>query len=144
MNWYGEITVPSGITVDWGPVAPGTGFELTRQPVDGTITYISNGGYDAKVASSPTWSGTIGENVATLDGDGSCDNPKEFALKADETDVLPVGDSNLVTTGGVTISSRDITDETGDIISDNYLWLNLASTFAKDTYSGTITYSIST
>jgi hypothetical protein len=138
MAWYGEITVPAA-TVSWGTVNPGMNFAAgtpSEQPLGATITYISNGAYDEKVKSSATWS-----TVATLDVTGVCDDPNEFALKADDSGTFT--SAVLVDTTGAAIDeSGTQTPETGDNAANNTLWLKLASTFDKGTYSGTITYII--
>ena len=90
--------------------------------------------------SSDDWDGDAeGEGAAILDESGICDEAQEFALKADDTGTLPGG--GLVSIDGTTIDTGIITDESGNVESDNTLWLQLASTFDPDVYTGTITYS---
>lgn len=142
MDWYGEIDI-AATTVDWGTVNPGMDFgegDPSEKSV-GSIKYISNGAYDEKVKSSATWSGSP-SGTATLDADdGSCTNANEFALKADDDDTLNT--SVLVDTNGVTLDDTGtITEEAGDTVSTNTLWLKTAATFTKATYTGTITYII--
>jgi hypothetical protein len=138
MNWYGEIAV-AGTTVNWGTVSAGMAFaegDSSEENV-GNITYISNGSYNKKVSTTATWSTT-----ATLDATGACSSANQFALKADDSGTLPA-DSNLVTTGGVTIGTGTITGEAGSTDATNGLWLKLAAIFAGGTFTGTITYTIS-
>jgi len=135
--WYGEITV-TATSVDWGTVNPGMDFAEgdPSEELIGNINYISNGDYDEKVKSSTPWSTT-----ANLDATGVCTNANEFALKADDTGTL--SSAVLVDTTGVAIDTTGIlTEEAGDTVTTNSLWLKLASTFTKATYSGTITYTI--
>jgi len=140
MNWYGEISLPSPSSVNWGEVDPGTDFgDPTRQGAI-SITYIANGDYDQRVRSTATWTGTPSGN-ATLDATGNCANPDQFALKADDTDVL--GTAVLVNTSGVSIDNTGTqTSESGNTEASNYLWLKMAGTFSQATYNGTITYTI--
>ena len=137
--WYGEITVTAS-SVDWGTVNPGMAFAEggSSEELIGNINYISNGDYDEKVKSSTPWSTT-----ATLDATGACTNANEFALRADDTGTYAEGTCPLVDTTGVAIDTTGIlTEEAGDTVTTNSLWLKLASTFTKATYSGTITYTI--
>ena len=140
MNWYGEISLPSPSSVNWGEVDPGTDFgDSTKQGVI-SITYIANGNYDQKVRSTATWTGTP-SGTATLDATGNCANPDQFALKADDTPTL--GTAVLVNTSGVSIDNTGTqTSESGNTEANNYLWLKLAEVFSKAIYNGTITYTI--
>lgn len=144
MNWYGEISGLSSVTVDWGTIAPGIDFADAgaKQSVSATIEYICNGDYDEKVKSSATWSG--GTYTANLDSSGTTNNPvvdNEFAIKSDDTATL--GSAVLVDTTGIAIDNAGTqTTESGDSASANNLWIKLDSSFDKDTYSGTITYII--
>jgi hypothetical protein len=146
MNWYGEITVPGATTVNWGAVNPGMNFAediSSEQALGVTIKYISNGAFDEKVKSGATWTG-VPSGTATLDADGSCTVDSHFALKAADTGTLPTDSNGLVDAiNGVTIDDTGTqTLEAGHEVSTNTLWLKLASTFTKATYSGTITYII--
>lgn len=141
MNWYGEISGLTGVTVDWGTIAPGMDFgdAGAQQSVSATVTYVANGAYDEEVSSDATWSGTT--YSATLDPTGATANADEFALKADDTANL--SSAVLVDTSGVTIdASGTQTTESGDQVSTNTLWLRLSSSFNKDTYSGYIYFTI--
>lgn len=137
MNWYGEITVET-TGVDWGLVSAGMDFGEggSSEETVSNVKYISNGSFNKKVSTVSTWSTT-----ATLDEDGSCTSANEFALKADDTGTL--SSAFLVTTTGTTIGNGLQTDESGSTDAENGLWLKLASTFAGGTFSGTITYTIS-
>jgi hypothetical protein len=142
MNWYGEITVPTA-TVNWGTVNPGMAFgegAPSEKALGVTVKYISNGAYDEKVKSGTTWAGAP-SGTATLATDGTPEAAQEFALKADDTGTL--ASAVVVDATGVAIDeSGTQTAEAGDSAADNALWLKLASTFSKATYSGTITYII--
>ena len=141
MAWYGEITVPTA-TADWGTVNPGMDFAedgSSEEALGVAINYISNGAYDEKVKSSTVWTGA--SYNGTLATDGVTDVAQEFALKADDTGTL--ASAVVVDATGATIDeSGTLTAEAGDDAAANALWLKLASTFSKDTYSGTITYII--
>ena len=141
MNWYGEISGLTSVTVDWGTVAPGLPFNGpgSQQSIGATAVYIANGAYDQKVKSDATWLGNT--YTATLDPTGATASNNEFALKADDT--ATYASAVLVDTVGVTINDTGVqTTEIGDSVANNTLWLKLASSFDKDTYSGTITYII--
>lgn len=151
MAWYGEVDVPDSTTVSWSTVGAGLNFgedTASEQATGVTITYTSNGPYDEKVSTTATWSGV--SNTATLDSDTSgstidpqCSTAQYFALKADDTVTLPGTALGVVSTAGVIIDdSGTKTVETGNEEANNTLWLKLASTFATDTYTGTITYTI--
>ena len=139
MNWYGSIALGTTVNVDWGSVPAGMAFNntLAKESLGTTVTYICNGGFDKKAKSSATWGGI--SNTATLDPVGTCDSEQEFALKAYNTSE---GSAVLLGNSSVRVVSGSLTDEGGDSDDTNYLWLKLASSFATDTYSGTITYVI--
>jgi len=149
MDFYGEISVPGGITVSWAGLAPGTNFDddtASEQAVGDTISYIANGAYDKQVkthgAGGPadaTWHGAT--DNAILDATGVCDDSQEFALKASVDGTLT--NAQLVDTAGVVIEGTGgQTTEATDPVSTMTLWLKLNSSFAKDTYTGTITYIV--
>ena len=144
MAWYGEISGVSG-TVDWGTVNAGMAIgegAPSEKTLGVTVKYLANGPYDEKVKSDATWP-DVPDNTAdaTLDEDGLTLASNAFSLKADDTATL--GSEVFVTVAGVAIDeSGTQTAEAGHDAADNTLWLQLASTFIKDTYSGTITYII--
>jgi len=139
MTFYSEVSIPPA-TVDWGTVPAGLAFEDTasEEALGATVTYIANGDYTQNVASSATWT-NLTASPAILDDTGTCDDAQEFSLKADDTGTLPT--DGLVSIDGTTIDTGIITDESGNVESDNTLWLKLASSFETATYTGTITYS---
>jgi hypothetical protein len=143
MVWYGEISGVSG-TVDWGTVNPGMAIaegDPSEETLGVTVNYIANGAYDAKVSSSATWTSAGSAADATLDEDGADLAANAFSLKADVDDTLT--DADFVTAAGVTINAAVAqTTEAGNDVTTNTLWLQLASAFEKDVYSGTITYII--
>lgn len=67
----------------------------------------------------------------------------EFSVKADDTAIL--GSAVLVTarTTFVTIDNTGVqTDESGDTITTNTVWLKLGTPFSVAAYSGSIYYKI--
>jgi hypothetical protein len=138
MNWYGQITVPTSTAVNWGTLVGGTDFASTSKAVSATINFVANGDYAEHVRSTATWAG-ISSN-ATLDAGGTCGTAQQFALKADDTSTLTT--AVLLGTTGTPIDNGNRTGETGLNETGMNLWMKLASTFAVDTYQGTITYSI--
>jgi hypothetical protein len=144
MNWYGEISGLSGVSVDWGTITSGIDFgdAGAQQAVAATVNYLANGAYNEKVKSSGTWAGS--SYTANLDSGGTTNNPSvdnEFAIKANNTATL--SSAALVDTTGVVIdTSGTQTTESGDSATANNLWIKLDSTFDADTYDGTITYII--
>lgn len=147
MAWYGFINTNSG-TVTWGsgdPILPGVDFEGTGSAatVSQTINYISNGYYDQQIKSAAaTWSGAP-SGTATLDDDAACSVADHFGLKADDDDNY--ADAVLVkynATYNAIATDGEQTVEDGADEATNTIWIKLASTFAKATYTGTITYII--
>ncbi|MGB9553883.1 MAG: hypothetical protein ACPL7L_05865, partial [bacterium] len=136
--WYGEILTSA--QAEFGSVTPGTGFEDNVNEVNSiSVTYIANGDYDQKVKSSPSWNGH--GKVATFDASGNCNNPQEFSLKAFKEDTF--SKAVQVDTIGVSIDATGTrTEEDGNTVATNTLWLKVSSVFSSDTYSGTITYII--
>ena len=136
MLWYGEIDVTT-VSVGWGSVLAGMDFDNAAAKETVAVTYISNGDWDASVATAATWSTT-----ATLSAD---DTPAsmEFALKAWSSDVL--GSADLVTTTAsecIIDNTGTLTGESGSTNSANTLYLKLGTPFVDGTYSGTITFYI--
>ena len=143
MDWYGGITVTT-VTVDWGSVSPGMDFAEGDPSEEAgiSVTYIANGAYDEQVAASGSWTGAP-SGTATLNEAGT-PGANEFSLKADDTATL--GSAVLVTASPtyVTIDDTGIqTEEAGDPVTTNSLWLKLGTPFSGATYSGTIYYQIS-
>jgi len=139
MNWYGEMTLGSAVNVDWGSVPAGMDFDNTKakQALGTTITYISNGDYTELSKSSAAWTGS--GNTAALNENGTPES-NAFSLKVYNADTLL--SAQLLTADGTQFDTGDITDETGNSESDNYLWLKLGTPFSQDTYSGSITFII--
>lgn len=134
MNWYGEIKAITP-TVGFGSVTMGCIDVISTGAV--SVTYISNGAYDARVKSAASWGGssTVILNV------GGSPGPGEFSMKADDDPTL--AGAVQVTTTYTTFDSGTITGESGNTETANYLWLSLGSSGIPDeTYSGTIYYSI--
>ncbi|MBN2098023.1 MAG: hypothetical protein JW753_00345 [Dehalococcoidia bacterium] len=135
MLWYGEIDV-SGTPPNWGGVLPGMDFSDGSAVETVTANYISNGNYDAAVATTATWSTT-----AILSSDDTPD-ANEFALKAWSSDNLTAADLVTTTAGDCVIDNNGaLTTEAGDDAT-NYLYLKLGTPFVDGTYSGTITFHI--
>lgn len=133
MNWYGEVAVgPS--EVNWGTLAPGATYAETVQNIT-PVTYISNGAYDEKVKTlNMSWGGAT---MVTTDPTAA----NTFALKADDTATF--ANADFVSTTPILINNAGTqTGEAGVEVTANHLWLQLASTFTKGTYNGTIYYII--
>jgi len=141
MNWYGEIVL-SAATINWGVVPAGLVFgdnTASEESVGAVITIISNGAYDLKAKSGATWEGN--SYTAILDASGICDSSQEFAIAVDD-DAAYDTDSVLLDTSGVEIVSGILTGETGYSYIDTTLWLQLATVFNSDIYTGTITFIV--
>ncbi|OGO20481.1 MAG: hypothetical protein A2Z15_00260 [Chloroflexi bacterium RBG_16_50_11] len=135
--WYGEISTAD--TADFGAVLNGSGFaDNTNEISDVSVTYISNGNYDQQIKTE-NWTG--GSFTAIFDVTGTCNDAQEFSLLAYISDTF--GSAVQVNTTGISIDNTGtITDETGDTVATNSLWLKIALTFSIDTYNGNITYII--
>jgi hypothetical protein len=147
MNWYGEITVNSPALVDWGEVPLGlTSDNATHNPQHNiSVTYIANGDYYEDI-SSTDWTG--GAETVTLNTTGTepITAPGQFGLKASWHNLLS---DNVTVTANPAYAHVDsdelITNETGNIVTDNSLWLSLSTSgIAPVTYSGTVWYQIAT
>ncbi len=140
MNSYREISL-TPTTVDWGPLSAGALFgDATKKDV-GSIKYISNGSFSVTVTTTSPWARTGGGVGATLDEDGADMAPNSFSLKASSD--LTLGNAKFVKASATeAIVTGTNKGESGDSYTSNGLWIQLASTFAGGTYSGTITYSI--
>jgi hypothetical protein len=142
MNFYSEVSVLG--SVDWGEVDLGLKFEdapPNSQPVS-KVNYIANGDYNQEIKSSDTWTG-VTDNV-TLDNDGN--NPPAdgmFALKAKIDSTLTGAVVVKASTSSVLDNTPDITEEAGDDVFTNNLWLSLSETgIEPETYTGAIYYEI--
>ena len=136
MLWYGEINVTTG-SVGWGSVLAGMDFSVPAAEETVAVNYISNGNYDAAVATAATWS-----TSAILSAD---DTPAsmEFALKAWSSDNLTAAELVTTTAGDCVIDNTgDLTLEAGDTDNDNTVYLDLGTPFVDGVYSGTITFYI--
>jgi hypothetical protein len=136
MLWYGQIDVTTA-SVDWGSVLAGMDFDNAAAKETVAINYVSNGNYDAAVATEATWSST-----ATLDVDGT-PGSNSFSMKAWSSDNLTAADFVTTTAGDCVIDNTgDLTTESGDTNSSNTLYLKIGTPFVDGTYSGTITFYI--
>lgn len=136
MLWYGEIDVTTS-SVDWGTVYPNMDFSNGSAKETVSATYISNGNYDAAVATTATWSTTATLNTAGTPG------ANEFSLKAWSSDGLPSADLVTTTAGDCVIDNTgDLTTESGDANSSNTLYLKTGTPFVQGIYSGTISFYI--
>jgi hypothetical protein len=136
MLWYGQIDVTTA-SVDWGNVLAGMDFDSGDAKETVAVNYVSNGNYDAAVATEATWS-----TSATLDIDGTPAS-NSFSLKAWSSDNLTAADFVTTTAGDCVIDNTgDLTVEGGDTDNDNTVYLDLGTPFVDGVYSGTITFYI--
>ena len=139
MNWYGEVSINT-VDVVWDTVAPGIDFGDATKQTDISVTYISNGPYYEKIATSGNW--TSGSGNAALNISGAPGN-MEFSIKADNTDNLT--NAVLITAYPtyVTINNTGTqTGESGTSVTTNTLWLKLGAV-PIDSFSGVVYYMIS-
>lgn len=139
MNWYGSVTVNT-VNANFGTPTLGTGFaDNVNEVTDISVTYISNGDYDEQVSTATSWSGSGA--TATYDATGDCSSSNSFSLQAYYSDAF--GSAVQVGTTATTIDNTGIqTNEGGDTVAANTLWLKIASSFTQDNYSGNITFTI--
>ncbi len=144
MYFYGEVAVTG--TADWGDVDLGLVFEDAppNSQVVSNVNYIANGNYDENIKSGATWSDG-GTETVTLDETGG--NPPtadgEFALMADDTATFASAVIVKATAATAIDDTGTITDEGGDDVATNNLWLSLsAAGIAPATYTGAIFYEI--
>lgn len=138
MAYYSSVTINTA-GIHWGEVTPGMDFqEGAPSEIEGiSVTYICNGAYDEQIASTATWTGN--ESTATLTAYAL--NANEFALRADDTTNL--GGAVTVAEAYTAIDDTGtITEEAGDTVTTNSVWLKLNAAFADDTYAGAIYYQI--
>ncbi len=140
MNWYGDITVITD-SAGFGIEVPGTVFaDATVGSI--SMKYISNGNYDekVKVATDAFIGGTGTVTVDVTDFDAAAAN--EVAFMADDDAIL--GGAVGVTAAGATIDDADdITEETGDTVDTNSLWLQISSGYtATGVKTGSIYFVI--
>jgi len=129
-------------SVDWGSVSPGMDFAEgdPSEEVNISVTYLANGDYDEKVGASQNWTSASGN--ATLNTTAS-PGTNEFSLKADDTSTLA---SAVNVTASPTYAPIDDTgtqtDDDGEDVTTNSLWLKLGTSFNEATYNGTIYYQV--
>jgi hypothetical protein len=140
MLWYGEVSTSD--TANFGTVQNDSGFADNTNEIDNiAVNYIANGDYDQRVKSDASWWNAGHTLEAPYDATGACNNQNEFSLMAYDSDVF--GSAVQVDTVGVSIDATGTqTDEDGDDILTNTLWLRIALIFSNDTYSGNIVYII--
>jgi hypothetical protein len=141
MNWFGEVTV-SGV-VDWGTVQLGLAYDddPPNPQVVAHVIYIANGDYSQNIKSTD-WENAGATETVTLNESGTPGAEGEFALKANAGSDL--GDAQVVQKAIFTaIGSGSMTEEGGDDVTDNNLWLSLsAAGITAEQYSGDIYYQI--
>ena len=142
VEWYGEITVHTG-NVSWLDVMPGMDFGEDDASEQGgiSITYIANGAYDEQVASAGSWAGSSGSAALNAAGSPGAD---QFSLMADDSGILAQAQV-LQDVGSAYVTIDDSgtqTDDGGDTVDANTLWLKLGPSFSDGSYSGTIYYRV--
>jgi hypothetical protein len=104
-----------------------------------TVSYISNGNYDAAV-STTNW--TSGGNTATLNTVGT-PGANQFSLKAWSSDNLTAADLVATAAADCVIDNTGVqTGESGSTNSGNTLYLKVGTPFVDGVYSGAITFYI--
>lgn len=144
MNWYGEVSVPSNATVNWGGLSAGTTYSdaNAKQDLGGPVTYTANGDHAYTLKSSTSWT-AADLSEAVLDDDLSGDTD-HFALKAwpaDDYDSAVQLDpsGNFITLGAVDGATADY----GQAIESYHFWIALSSAMTTPrVYSGTLTFGI--
>jgi len=139
INWYGEI-VTNTANISWGKIAAGADSSDSANVTGISVTHIANGMYAKQVAASSSW--TSSSNTMTLNIAGA-PVANEFSLKANNS--TDPSSANLVMASPTYITianNKTPTDECGDTVTTNTLWLKLGSPFAGEVYSGTIYYRI--
>ena len=143
MNFWCEVTAITG-SVNFGSLLSGATYDDTKQ-TGNDIKYVANGYYDEKVQTDATWTRTPAGTDATLDPDSDPALANNFALKADDADVLTAAvfvPATVIAIDEAAIDGgliNDITGEAGDTVA-NILAIQLHTTFEGGTYDGTITF----
>ncbi|MCJ7654377.1 MAG: hypothetical protein MUO97_03590 [Dehalococcoidia bacterium] len=145
MNFYGELTVGTP-SVNWGSVDLGLIFsdEADSRETGISVNYIANGNYEEDIKSED-WDDGGGETLTLRDwsdDDNPPDAASEFALKGNDINAL-VSAITVTTVYKDTDDTGTMTEEAGDTIATNTLWLSLsASGILPGTYTGDIYYQI--
>lgn len=137
MNWYGEIGITTA-EVDWGEVDMESDFS-NNEKTGIEVKYIANGNYKVETKASSPWTGS---DPVTLNETGT-PGTAEFSLKAYDSNTLAsaivVKSSEYTAINGTGTQ----TDEDGNTVSTNTLWLKLgAEGFEVTEYSGTIYFQV--
>jgi len=138
MSWYGEI---SGVTAlaAFGIIVPGSDFPA-NDVQNISATYIANGDYDEKVKVAANVFG--GDVVVDVVDPWSTDGADEVAFKADD-DATVAGAVGLTAAGAAIDETGTITEESGDTVAVNSLWLKMSSTYdVSAAQSGNIYFMI--
>ena len=134
MAWYGEVDTSAA--VNWGTVTANSDFPANKQ-TGISVTYRANGNYTEQVAASSPWSGG-----ATLNAGGT-PGGNAFSLKAWNSDTYG---SAVLVNNSPTYTALDITgtqtNEGGNPVNNNTLWLKVGTPFNTGIQSGTIYYQI--
>ena len=147
MNWYGEVAVPEGITVDWGDLPPGTPYSHAdaMEKLDRLLLYNSNGLFAMTAKADTTWTGspdgsvTLTETVFPTELDNfyirACfvtDADAEYA-RALDADGQPVEISYIMNPIG----------ENGYAAINHTLWMSTSENMTgQRVYTGTIYYGV--
>ena len=140
MDWYGEVSVNTA-SVDWGSVSPGMDFGEgdPSEEVNINVTYLANGNYTEKVGASQNWTSVSGNATLNIAASPGAD---EFSLKADDTTNLTSAVNVTTSPTYTTIATGTQTDDDGNDVTTNSLWLKLGTPFTDATYTGTIYYQV--
>ena len=112
---------------------PGMDFDHANAKESVTVSYISNGNYDAAI-STTNWTGS--GNTATLNTAGT-PGANEFSMKAWSSDNLTAADLVTTTAADCVIDNTgDLTTESGDTNSSNTLYLKIGTPFVRGVVFG--------
>lgn len=151
MDWYGEIEIPPGETVDWvdaGPLEPFTNALTTFS----AINYISNGYFDYEAYPSDVWdaqetlpTGVTYASLVEKESFEMANQAQELAIKvADTNDInqsvlLKPTQLGLAQEMRIGSETRTSEDGTGKTI---HFWVALSEIFQNANYSGSLTFTI--
>jgi hypothetical protein len=136
MDFYGRIVMVDTL-VTWSNVTAGMEFnEGNSKSTDLSVKYIANGNYDRAVTASVDWTG---KSLAI----SGAPNANEFSLMADD-DVTYDGDTKVVTTNATNciMGTGTQTDEVGNQVDTNTLYLALGSPFQNGVFEGIVYFHL--
>lgn len=152
MAFYGEVELPSGQSLDWGALKPGSDFAENKANT-GDITFISNGPFESQIAATSLWQATnasidVADAVLVTDpAVATTTSPQAFGMRWNDLNGTHELSSGSPTAQTLESAFQRLTDygvktnESG--VNEAYsIFLAISKDFQNATYTGDVIFLV--